>query len=515
MDIPKVMGTEIEYGIYVGESEEEILRQKDYTDDFLDKRTGRLLRATGELVNNCPSSFVLFSDRKRKNRFLCGKDLYGNVLFNGSRFYQDHTHPELATPECLSPRDLVIWEKAGERIVEESRRRTSLSLNLPIIIYKDNCDRKQASFGAHENYLVSPEIFEELVGVRGKRAQAWISFLVTRQIWAGAGKVSRLSPEEEFRYQISQRADFIYKIADSETTFARPIINTRNIPYANPEKFRRLHVIAGDANMSEYAIWLKVGLSAFLLEILEEGRVPDDLPILKHPVHEFKRISRDLAMREFLELDSGRYMTAVQIQKWFSDWFSNWYFSFYVPKKGRNSSLEDLLNEYHVTADTLERSPRALADRLDCWIKLKVLEDYRSKYGFSWDHWRVQAIDMAYHNIQKEKSIFYYLQEKGRIKRIVSDWEIEKALLEPPSDTRAYFRSFCLKRFLENIKNVGWDRVVFRGSAVPRVNDFVVDHIVPFWGSKKDCEGFEPLSFREFRQTLKKEKNLRLRRRLL
>lgn len=500
MSIPKIMGTEIEYGIYVGNNND---REK-------------LFAATNEMIKSCSSGFTLLADDCRKSNysFLQRKDLYGDILSNGSRFYIDHCHPEFSTPECLSAKDLVTWEKAGEKIVEESRKKASQSLSVPIIIYKDSCDRKGHSFGAHENYLLSPKLFEELIEVKGKIAQAWISFLVTRQIWAGAGKITQIS-EEKFGYQISQRADFIRAIVSSDTMIARAIINSRNIPYADPKKFRRLHVIIGDANMSEYALWLKVGLSAFLLEILEKGSIPKDLPILKHPVYNVREISKDLALKKTLELADGRQMTALQIQEWFLGWLSQWYSSFYKPNKGRNLELEELLKEYQYTVDALENNPIKVADRLDCWIKLNLLENYRTKHNLPWSHWRVQAIDLAYHKIEKEKSVFYRLQKKGKIKRIVTDEKIEKAILEPPTNTRAYFRSFCLKNFPEKIRNVGWDYLRFKESKIPLLDCFVIEYIAPFRGTKKDCDALRFLNLKEFKKALKKKNYLRVRSTLL
>lgn len=478
MSIPKIMGTETEYGIYVG-------NDKD--------NPRKLFLIITKIIESCPYYFKNFSN--------------SNIVINGGRFYQDHLHPEFSTPECLSPRDLVIWEKAGERIVEESRKIASSLLGVPIIIYKDSCDRKGSSFGAHENYLLSIKTFEELTELKGKVAQAWISFLVTRQIWAGAGKVSQSNG-----YQISQRADFIRKLVHADTTVDRAIINTRNNPYANPEKFRRLHVIVGDANMSEYAIWLKVGLSAFLLEILENGLIPEDLPILKCPLKSLRLISKDLSLKNTLDLIDGGQMTALEIQEWFLSWFSDWYNSFYISNNGHNHSLEKLLNEYHYIIATLKDDPMRLSNQLDCWIKLKILNDYMAKYGLSWNHWRIQAIDMLYHNIQKEKSAFYYLQERGKIKRLVTDEEIEKAILEPPTNTRAYFRSFCLRKFSEKIRSADWNCIEFKGPIIPPLDNFAVDDITPFWGSKNDCEKFKDISLKEFRKTLKTENNLRLRR---
>lgn len=511
MNIPKVMGTEIEYGIYVGDgNDKETSRVSESSDQE------KFFIAIKRMIEDCPSRFVLFPDSQRKSgfgfRFI--RIPHGNILSNGGRFYRDHLHPELSTPECLSARDLVIWEKAGERIVEESRKKALASLGIPIIIFKDSCDRKGSSFGAHENYLLSSKTFRELIEAKGEIAQAWVSFLVTRQIWAGAGKVAQFS-EGEFGYQISQRADFIRGIVHFDTMVYRSIINSRDCPYANPEKFRRLHVIVGEANMSEYALWLKVGLSALLLEMLEEGFVPEDLPVLKNPVLAIREISKDLTLKKTLELVDGRQMTAIGVQKWFADWFSNWYSSFYVPNKGRNLYLEELLRECHYTTDTLENDPTKLADRLDWLIKLKILRDYMAKYRLSWDNWRVRATDMAYHNTEKEKSIFYRLEKKGKTKRMVTDEEIERAMVEPPTNTRAYFRSFCFKKFPEKIINADWDRIGFKGPRISPLDDTVIDYITPFWGTKEDCKDLKSVNFKEFKKILKDERNLRLRRRLL
>jgi proteasome accessory factor PafA2 len=373
------------------------------------------------------------------------------ILPNASRYYVDHAHPEYSSPECSDARAAVIWDKAGERILEASIQaaQTVLSEGEQIFIYKNNSDGKGNSYGCHENYLVERQVpFPQLV-------KHLTPFFVSRQVFTGAGKVGSENGAEQTDFQISQRADFFEVEVGLETTFKRPIINTRDEPHADPERYRRLHVIVGDANMSEVSTYLKVGTTALLLKMVEDDFITDDLT-LEEPVRAMRLVSQDPTCRATFALTDGRSVSAVDLQ---------WEFLRLAKKYAQDNETtpvdDDVLERWELVLEDLERDPMTLGADLDWVAKLGLLEAYRERDGLDWDHSKLKMIDLQYHDVRPEKGLYYRLERSGKMKRVISDDEIAFAVDHPPEDTRAYFRGECLRRFSPKIVAASWDALIF------------------------------------------------------
>jgi len=452
MAIPKVMGIETEYGITVRNQPDfnPILSSLLLINSYETYRTARIrwdYEAESPLRDARGFEYAEEKELPSKEE----SRLINLILPNGARFYVDHAHPEYSTPECISPRDLVVWDKAGERILNISRMRAE-AVSPPeqrILIYKNNTDSKGNSYGTHENYLMDRRCpFTRIV-------QHLMPFLATRQIFTGGGKVGSENNLEYTEYQISQRADFLETEVGLETMHSRPIINTRDEPHADPEKYRRLHVIVGDANMSEFATYLKVGTTAIVLSMLEDDFIDRDLA-LDNPVHTFRIISRDLACRGPVRLKDGRTTTAVAIQREFLDLAHRYY-----RDRELDTVTKDVLVRWEYVLDRLEQDPMTLGRELDWVIKLDLIESYRAKHDIGWTDSRVAMIDLQYHDIRPGKGLYYKLEESEAVERIATDDEITKAIHDPPKDTRAYFRGMCLQRYSEDIVSASWDSILF------------------------------------------------------
>jgi Pup amidohydrolase len=373
------------------------------------------------------------------------------ILPNASRYYVDHAHPEYSSPECFDARAAVVWDKAGERILEASilAAQTVLSEGEQIFIYKNNSDGKGNSYGCHENYLVERQVpFPQLV-------KHLTPFFVSRQVFTGAGKVGSENGAEPTDFQISQRADFFEVEVGLETTFKRPIINTRDEPHADPERYRRLHVIVGDANMSEVSTYLKVGTTALLLKMIEDDFITDDLT-LEEPVRAMRLVSQDPSCRATFTLTDGRSVSAVDLQ---------WEFLRLAKKYAQDNETtavdDDVLERWELVLEDLERDPMSLGAELDWVAKLGLLEAYRDRDGLDWDHSKLKMIDLQYHDVRLEKGLYYRLERSGKMNRIVDDDEVAFAVDHPPEDTRAYFRGECLRRFSPKIVAASWDALIF------------------------------------------------------
>jgi proteasome accessory factor A len=373
------------------------------------------------------------------------------ILPNGSRYYVDHAHPEYSSPECSNARDVVIWDKAGERILEDSiaAAQQVLQSGERISIYKNNSDGKGNSYGCHENYLVDRQLpFPNIV-------KNLTPFLVTRQVFTGAGKVGAENGAESVEYQISQRADFFEVEVGLETTFKRPIINTRDEPHADPEKYRRLHVIVGDANMSELSTYLKVGTTALLLKMIEDDFIVDDFS-LTEPVRSMRVVSHDTSCRATIELNEGRTITAVELQ-----WEYLRLARKYSEENGADDATADVLDRWESTLEALETDPSSLGRQLDWVAKKQLIDAYRDRDGLDWDHSKIKLIDLQYHDVQREKGLYFKLVKNGKMDTLVTEDEIAYAIDHPPEDTRAYFRGECLRRFSPEIVAASWDAVIF------------------------------------------------------
>ncbi|MCW2717677.1 MAG: Pup amidohydrolase [Pseudonocardiales bacterium] len=375
------------------------------------------------------------------------------ILTNGARLYVDHAHPEFSTPEVTTPRDIVIWDKAGERVMEEAAMRSASVPGAPRIqLYKNNVDGKGASYGSHENYLMARQTtFPSIVA-------GLTPFFVTRQVVCGAGRVGLGAAGDETGYQLSQRADYIEVEVGLETTLKRGIINTRDEPHADADKYRRLHVIIGDANMSEYSTLLKVGTAALVLDMIEKGVRFDELR-LAEPVRSVHRISHDPSLKLTVDMADGRKMTGLDIQQAYFE---------KAQKHVENTmgadvddATAEVLQIWGEVLDDLARDPMSTADRLDWTAKLRLLEGYRERDGLAWDAPRLHLVDLQYADVRMGKGLYNRLATRGSIKRLVTEEEVTAAMHEPPEDTRAYFRGRCLERYPSEVAAASWDSVIF------------------------------------------------------
>lgn len=372
------------------------------------------------------------------------------VLANGGRLYVDGAHPEYSTPECSSAREIVAFERVGERILAQSLREMAKSLgHEQYVLYKNNSDGKGNSYGYHENYLVSRAVpFEAIV-------RTLVPFLVTRPIFAGAGKVGAENQTSPAEYQISQRADFFECLVDLNTMVKRPIINTRDEPHADHAKYRRLHVIVGDANMAEVSTYLKVGTLSVVLDLLERG-APLPTIELDEPVRAFRQVSRDLEMKDTLKLAAGRPTTAIAVQHEYLRAAKKFY-----AEQGCDEETKDLLVRWETVLDKLERDPRLLVRELDWVAKRHLIESYMDRKRCGWDDPRTKLLDLQYHDIRPDRGLFYTLERGGHIERLVSEEDISQAEFTPPPNTRAYFRGRCVSKFARSLYGASWTSLLF------------------------------------------------------
>src|SRR5437763_11682737 len=374
------------------------------------------------------------------------------ILPNGARYYVDHAHPEYSTPECLTPRDLVIHDKAGERILERSLEEVQKILppGQRLNIYKNNSDGKGNSYGTHENYLVDRAIpFARIV-------RDLTPFFVTRQIFTGAGKVGAEGQhgERPVAFQRTPRGDFFEAEVGLETTLKPPIINTRDEPHADPEKYRRLHCIIGDANMSEIATFLKVGTTAIVLKMIEDEFLPDFS--LENPVQSLHEVSWDLSCRRPVTLHDGRSISPIELQWEYLDHAKK-----YVKEHDATASNADVVQRWESALNGLEEDPLSMHRELDWAAKHRLMEGYRERDGLDWGDPKLRMIDLQYHDVRRDKGLYYKLVQGGKVERLVPDTEVERAAMVPPEDTRAYFRGRCIDRWPASIAAASWDSIIF------------------------------------------------------
>ncbi len=372
-------------------------------------------------------------------------------LENGARLYLDvGSHPEYATPECDSIADLVVHDKAGERILEglvhsaEQRLREE-GIRGEVYLFKNNTDSAGNSYGCHENYLVTRE------GDFSKFTDVLIPFLVTRQIYAGAGKV--LQSARGAAYSISQRAEHIWEGVSSATTRSRPIINTRDEPHADAERFRRLHVIVGDSNMSEYSTFLKVGATSIMLRMLEEDGAPWRDLSLENPIRAIREISHDMTCRRTVRLANGREVSAFDVQ---SEYLAR--ALRFARRKGLPKREQQALDMWEHCMTQIEKDPLELRSELDWVAKYHLIDAYRARHGLALTSPRVSLIDLSYHDVTRSRSLYYLLERRGQMERITTEVAIEEAVDTPPQTTRARLRGAFIKRAKERKRDytVDW-----------------------------------------------------------
>jgi proteasome accessory factor A len=378
------------------------------------------------------------------------------ILTNGARLYVDHAHPEYSAPEVTGPRDAVLWDKAGERIMARAAERAArVPGTAPILLYKNNTDNKGASYGTHENYLMARQTpFADIV-------RHLTPFFVSRQVVTGAGRVGIGQDGRGEGFQLSQRADYFEVEVGLETTLKRPIINTRDEPHADPDKYRRLHVIIGDANLSELSTYLKVGTTALVLAMVEDRWLSGngiDLA-LDGPVSALRAVSHDPSLKHQVTLRDGRRMTAVQLQMEYLEQARK-----HVDDRlgsDADDETRDVLARWESTLDRLAADPMSLSGELDWVAKLAILEGYREREGLGWDAPKLHLVDLQYADVRPDKGLYNRLVERGRMQRLLSEDEVERAVAEPPADTRAYFRGTCIARYPSEVAAASWDSVIF------------------------------------------------------
>jgi proteasome accessory factor PafA2 len=467
----RVFGLETEYGITVAGAEsvdvvaESIELVRRYTehgahmkwdyqleDPHLDARGFR----AKELMQDADESAYYEID---KNRPLSFEEIKSDlVLSNGARFYNDHAHPEYSTPECTTLRQIVAQDKAGERILAECARRRNQKLERAheVRLYKNNSDFVGHSYGCHDNYLMRRDLpWDRIVS-------GILPFLITRQIFAGAGKMgveAESAASQLGIYQISQRADFFSVLVSIDTMNRRPLVNTRDEPHADTNRYRRFHVILGDSNMSEWATAVKIGTTSLVLDLIERGEVPQ-LEIAQ-PIDANKSISRDQTYDWIIELKDGRKISAIDVQR------------IYLRAASQIDDANDedrrwVLREWETVLNDLERDAMSTRDRVDWAAKKFLLNALQEEEKLTWtDPW-LQSIDLEYHNVDLESGLSYELVRQGSMRRFVSENDIRMSIFNPPETTRAFFRGRSVARFNDEIAAIQWDEVVFTNGASSR-----------------------------------------------
>ena len=383
--------------------------------------------------------------------------LVNTVLTNGARYYVDHAHPEISTPECRNALEAVLFDRAGEEIIRSSMQLANEGLpeHSEIVIYKNNSDGKGNSYGCHENYLVSRQTpFSQI-------AQQITTHFVTRQIFCGAGKVGAehrgLSGKgaNQPAFQISQRADFFEEEIGLETTLKRPIVNTRDEPHCDPTKYRRLHVIAGDANMSEVATLLKLGTTSIVLAMIEDDAFPEHL-IVKDPVHAIRQVSHDTSLSACIMMTDGRMLSALQVQMEILE-AAIQYANRYGLESVDDVVGNDVLMRWASVLDGLETDPLLVANIVDWIAKKRIVDGFAQRHNLQIDDARLKAIDLQYHDMRVDKC----LALRAGLVELCAKPDVMTAMVKPPESTRAFFRGTVLQRWPNDVIAANWDSVVF------------------------------------------------------
>jgi proteasome accessory factor A len=409
------------------------------------------------------------------------------VLTNGARLYVDHAHPEYSSPEVTTPLDAVRWDRAGEEVALASVRALTANPALPdVALYKNNVDGKGATYGTHENFLVARAVpFTDL-------AARITPFLVTRQVFTGAGRVGLGQRGDVAGFQLSQRADYIEAEIGLETTLRRPIVNTRDEPHADPDRWRRLHVIIGDANLLEVPTYLKLGTTSLVLWLIERaaaGGTSDlgaalDRLALADPVAAVHAVSHDLTLTERLPLADGRRLTALEVQR---EYLAAVRTALDRDGGPADDQTTDVLARWASLLDRLGTDPASCAREVEWLAKLRLLEGMRRRDHLDWDHPRLAAVDLQWSDLRPERGLYHRLVGAGAVERLVTEEEVRAAVTSPPEDTRAYFRGRTIARFGAHVSAASWDSVVFDVPGAPTLQRVPMRD--PLRGTKAHVEG--------------------------
>ena len=461
MAIRKVLGIETEYGIIVRGGDSNPIAASSVLINAYVQELARGGAATGasrvgwDFEDEHPGNDARGFSAEAQMPPEVETHLVNAVLTNGARYYVDHAHPELSTPECADPRSIVVYDRAAELILHRSMAAAAalLPVGQEIVVYKNNSDRKGNSYGTHENYLMDRAVpFSKIVSYV-------MPHFITRQIFTGAGKVGTEAPgltSAEVPYQLTQRADFFEEEVGLETTLKRPIVNTRDEPHADAQKYRRLHVIVGDANLSEVATFLKVGTTALVLSMIEDDWLTRDLLPAK-PVQALRHVSYDMTLARPIELADGSSITALDAQWELHDRARKYAEERGLECIGGDEVGQEVLRRWEAVLVGLESDPSTLASQVDWIAKHRLIDAYRERHGLRWDDARLAAMDLQYHDLRPDRS----LAARVGLERIAGDDEVTAAMTQPPPDTRAYFRGRCLQRWPESIVAANWDSLVF------------------------------------------------------
>ncbi|WP_248255736.1 depupylase/deamidase Dop [Georgenia sp. EYE_87] len=378
------------------------------------------------------------------------------VLSNGARLYVDHAHPEYSSPEVTNPLDAVRWDRAGELVMRGAMDALREVPTLPdVVLYKNNVDGKGAAYGTHENYLVDRSVnFGDII-------RYLTPFFVTRPIFCGAGRVGIGQRSQTPGFQMSQRADYVENDVGLETTFNRPIINTRDEPHADADRFRRLHVIGGDANLFDVSTYLKMGTTSLVLWLLESGAVPMalDALMIANPVGETWDVSHDTTLTHRLTLSDGREMTALEIQREYLAVVADAVRQA-APAAGVDPATADVVERWGGVLDRLATDPASAAAEVEWVAKKQLLEGMRRRESLPWDHPKLQAFDLQWADLRPERSIVGRLAAAGRVERLLPDADVAAAEHTPPADTRAWFRGQVVARYPGQVAGASWESVV-------------------------------------------------------
>lgn len=452
MAVSKVCGIETEYGIHhVGGDGNPVTSSSLLVSAYISD----IARAGWDFEDESPGNDARGFARDGSLAPEVETHLVNAVLTNGARYYVDHAHPEYSTPECATAKELVTFDKAGEEVLRRSM--VAVARVLPptqsIVVYKNNSDGKGNSYGTHENYLMDRAVpFTRI-------AQQVMAHFVTRQIFCGAGKVGSETAKAppDVAYQISQRAEFFEEQVGLETTLKRPIVNTRDEPHADPKRFRRLHVIVGDANLAEVATFLKVGTTAFVLAMIEDDAYGATDLVPADPVRAIHHVAADPTLAATVELRDGRRASALSIQWELLERARKYAETRGCGALGGEDAGHDVLERWESVLQGLETDPRSLAGQVDWVAKLQLLEAYADRHHLAWDDRRLAAVDLQYHDLRRDRSLF----ERLGTERLVDPAAVEQAVTDPPRSTRAYFRGRCLGRWASSVTSANWDSLVF------------------------------------------------------
>jgi proteasome accessory factor A len=452
MAIPKVCGIETEYGIVVRGGESNPVSASSLLINAYVNATSR--KIGWDFEDETPANDARGFNLDDVFAPEVETSLVNAVLPNGARYYVDHAHPEISIPEVTTAAEAVRWDRAADEIVRASMGFAAELLpdGAELVVYKNNSDGKGNSYGCHENYLMSRDT------PFGRIASQITPHFVTRQVFCGAGKVGCEQAGREpadVPFQLSQRADFFEEEVGLETTLKRPIVNTRDEPHCDPQKYRRLHVIVGDANMSEVATYLKVGTTAILLAMIEDNELGDEW-LLGNPVPAIRQVSHDPTLRRTIILRDGRRATALEVQWGLLERARKYEQTHGLQTVGEDVGTDVLARWEHVLAK-LEDNPVGVAGWVDWVAKQRLVEGFADRHGLEPASAKLKAIDLQYHDLRRERC----LALKVGLETVVPEEDVMSATVDPPTTTRAYFRGRCLQKYPNEVVAANWDSLVF------------------------------------------------------